>query len=406
LFSLIGNYFGKDQSSLFTNSVEYGNDDLYNQKTNTEFNEIKNTINLDYTKPFGKNITLETGAQYLINGVSNDYEVLNQVAGVYVADLGLTNTFEYNQNVLGLYGTGSYEKKKWGLKAGLRAEHTDLSTLLINTNESNNQKFLNFFPSLHTSYKLNEKVSFQAGYSSRIFRPRLWDLNPFFNISNNYNIKAGNPNLLPEYTDSYEIASIFIFKKTSFNINVYDKYTTQVIEEVSFFEDGVNTHTPYNLGTRNTVGAELNFKYTPNKIFSLHGDANYNYFVRKGTFEEMVFDFEGDQWQTKLTAKFKLSKKLDFELSGNHQSRVQNIQGLVSGNVYSNLGLRYKILNGKGVLNASVRDIFASRYREITIDQEDFYIYSYGQRGRFITLGFSYGFGKGEAMQYSGGRKR
>ena len=54
----------------------------------------------------------------------------------------------------------------------------------------------------------------------------------------------------------------------------------------------------------------------------------------------------------------------------------------------------------------SVRDLFATRARETEIAQEDFYIYSFGQRGRFITLGFSYGFGKGEAMEYSGGRRR
>lgn len=406
LFSLIGNYFGKDQSSIFTNTVVEGTDNLFNQKTNTIFNEVKNTVNLDYTRPINKFITIETGAQYLINDVRNDYEVLNKTSGIYVVDSGLTNTFEYNQNVLGVYGTGSYEKKKWGVKLGLRVEQTDLETLLINTDEKNDQNFTNLFPSVHTSYKLNDTISFQIGYSSRVFRPRLWDLNPFFNISNNFNIRAGNPNLMPEYTDSYEFGSIFIFKKVSFNVNIYDKYTRQVIEQVSVFENGVNTYTPYNLGTRNTAGAELNFKYSPNKVFSIHGDANYNIFVRKGTFEGQNFDFTADQWQSKLTGKYKVSKSLDVELSGNYQSRVQTIQGLISGNVFSNLGLRYKILKGKGVLNASVRDIFASRFREIAVDQEDFYLYSYGQRGRFITLGFSYGFGKGEAMQYSGGRRR
>ena len=53
----------------------------------------------------------------------------------------------------------------------------------------------------------------QAGYSRRIYRPRLWDLNPFFNIRNNFNIRVGNPNLLPEFTDSYEVTSIFNLKK-------------------------------------------------------------------------------------------------------------------------------------------------------------------------------------------------
>jgi hypothetical protein len=61
-------------------------------------------------------------------------------------------------------------------------------------------------------------------------------------------------------------------------------------------------------------------------------------------------------------------------------------------------------MKGKGVFNFSVRDVFSSRIQESTIDQADFYQYSFQQRGRFITLGFSYGFGKGEAMSYSGRR--
>ena len=72
----------------------------------------------------------------------------------------------------------------------------------------------------------------------------------------------------------------------------------------------------------------------------------------------------------------------------------------------TDLGLRYKLMNGRGVFNLGVRDVFASRIRENIIDQDDFYVYSFGQRGRFATLGFSYGFGKGEAMEYSGGRRR
>ena len=63
-------------------------------------------------------------------------------------------------------------------------------------------------------------------------------------------------------------------------------------------------------------------------------------------------------------------------------------------------------MNGKGVINLSVRDVFASRIMESEAYQPTFYLYNWQQRGRFITLGFSYGFGKGEAMEYSGRRRR
>ncbi len=230
LFSAIGSFFGKDQSSEFINTTVSGENANNDQQTETEFQQAEYTFKLDYTNPLTEQITLETGAQYLINDVGNDFTVRDRLDGTWVTVEELTNNFEYNQKVLGAYGTGAYEAEKWGVKLGLRVENTDLSTLLTNTNESNNQNFTNLFPTVHSSYKFAENISVQAGYSRRIYRPRLWDLNPFFNIRNNFNIRVGNPDLLPEFTDSYELTSIFNLKKSSINTSIYHRYTTEVIE--------------------------------------------------------------------------------------------------------------------------------------------------------------------------------
>ena len=80
------------------------------------------------------------------------------------------------------------------------------------------------------------------------------------------------------------------------------------------------------------------------------------------------------------------------------------MQGFRSGFAFMDAGIRKKINDGKFVLNLSVRDIFASRIRELTVNQNDNYFYTFEQRGRFITFGISYAFGKGEAMSYSGRR--
>ena len=75
----------------------------------------------------------------------------------WVIDSGLTNQFEYQQNVFGIYTTGAIEKNNTGLKLGLRLENTLLNTRLITTNELNNRNFNNLFPSLHFSY--NPKIT-------------------------------------------------------------------------------------------------------------------------------------------------------------------------------------------------------------------------------------------------------
>lgn len=404
-FSTQGSFFGKEQSSEFDNVALDGILLDPDQQTVTNFFQRDFIYKLDYTDPIGEQFGLEAGFQYDINDVGNDFTVLNdEGAGNFQPDPGLTNDFRFNQKVLGVYGTGSYEGDNWGVKIGLRAENTDLNTLLVNTDESNARNYNNLFPSFHTSYSFSDGFSVQAGYSRRIYRPRLWDLNPFFNFRNNYNIRRGNPDLLPEFGDSYELTAIMIREKLSLNSSVYHLYTTNVIERVFLFEENVAITTPLNIGTRNQTGFELNGKYTPVDWFILNGDFNYGYFRRNGSFDNQNFDFSGSQWFTRMTGRFKLPADIEIELTGQYESPFVTVQGEVSGFAYMDIGMRKKLLKNKAVINLSIRDVFASRIRESVVNQTTFTLYDFSQRGRFIALGFSYSFGKGEVMTYSGRR--
>jgi len=119
-----------------------------------------------------------------------------------------------------------------------------------------------------------------------------------------------------------------------------------------------------------------------------------------------MIDFTGSQWTGKMSAKLKLPFDIDVEATGRYNSSLETVQGQVSDLAWMDLGIRKKILNGRGILNIAVRDLFESRIRESITDQADFYAFNQGLRGRFITVGFSYGFGKGEAMEFSGRRRR
>ncbi len=401
----LGSFFGKDQSSQFTSRTISGLEENRDQKTATNFNKVDYTFKADYMNPISKEFSLEAGAQYEMNNVGNDFKVEDFTNGEYVIDQSQTNDFEYIQKVLGVYTTGAYEKEKWGVKAGLRVENTELNTFLVNTNEENNRNFTDFFPTLHTSYKVSDKISFQAGYSRRIYRPRLWDLNPFFNISNNFNVRAGNPNLQSEYTDSYELTSIYRIGKASFSSSLYYQYTTDVIERVSTIENNTVFTRPYNVGTNSKVGFETNGKYIPTKWLTVNADFNFNFFDRKGEFENQNFNFSGSQWSLNLTPKFKLPYDIDLELTGRYQSGYETVQGEVSDYATLDFGIRKKVLKGKIMFNLSVRDVFESRIREVFVSQDTFENYSFDQRQRQISFGISYGFGKGEAMNYTGRRR-
>ncbi|WP_372756643.1 TonB-dependent receptor domain-containing protein [Mariniflexile sp.] len=395
LFSALGSSFKKDESSVFNNTTILGDNPDEVQEARTDYALEDYTFKLDYTHPFLETFTLETGSQYAINKVTNDYAI-DEIA----------NIFNFNQNVLGVYNTLAYEGAIWGVKLGLRLENTDISTYLKTSDIKNNKGYTNLFPTLHTSYKLSDNMSFQAGYSKRINRPGLRDLNPFTNIRNNFSISTGNPDLNPEYTDSFEITSIHKFEKASVNMSFFNRFTKDIIERVNTFENSVNTSKPENIGTNTTSGIEMNGKYNPSDWLAINGDFNYSHFNRKGDFEDTSFDFKGTRWSASLTSKFKLPARFDLEVTGNYNSSFKTFQNEISDNLFADIGIRKKVFKGKTILNISVRDLFASRIDETTTTQSTYYLYNSRQRGRFITFGISYGFGKGEAMEFSGQRIR
>lgn len=407
LFSALGRFFGKRQSSEFRNTSLTTSDNIENnQQTKTKFQQEDYTFKLDYTNPITEQFTIETGVQYVSNDVGNDYSVNDYINNIWKPNASLTNNFEYDQKVLGVYATTAYEEEKWGIKVGLRAEKTDLKTLLTNTNESNKRDYTDWFPTVHTSYKVSEWLSFQAGYSKRIYRPRLWNLNPFFNIKNNYSIRVGNPNLQSEYTDSYEFTNIFKIGRATLNASVYHRFTTDIVERVSTFKNNVTISKPLNIGTNAATGFEINGRYSPSKWLSFNGDFNMNAYKRRGKYEKQSFDFSSKRWTSRLTTKIKAPLDIDVEISGKYQSEYQTVQSNIKPTGSVDIGLRKKMLKGKAVVSLGVRDLFETQIYGRTVSKTDYHLNFEGKRGRFITLGFSYGFGKGEAMTYSGRRRR
>lgn len=406
LLSAIGSSFAKDQSSTFINSPTFGEGAQSDEQlSDNDFSQAEYTFQADYTKPISEKITLETGGQYFIQEVKNNYSISELESGEWMVIPELSNNFFFKQKVLGVYGTGAYENEKFGLKLGLRMENTDIHTLLEETNQENNRNFTNLFPTVHASYKLAKTFSVQGGYSRRISRPRFFDLNPFYNIRNTFSVSTGNPDLLPEYTDSYEITGILDHSLFSLSASIYHRYITQTVEDVTIIQDNINITKPMNIGTNNVTGLEVNGKMTPTGWWSLSADFNFNYFDRSGTYESEPFGFESNQWTTRLTNKFNLPADFTLEIVGDYRSSYQTFQRTNSGYAMADIGLRKKIIKGKVIVNLSVRDVFASRISESVTLNPDFYQYSYRQRGRFVTLGVSYGFGKGEAMEFSGGRR-
>ena len=403
LASATGSYFGKDRTSEFNNETLEGNALEFQQLVADDFANAQYNFQIDYTHPFANEHVLEVGSRYQIDDNTSDYRVDDIIDGQLINNPNFTNEFDFDQKVLAFYSTYAIELDVWSFKAGLRVENTDLTTLLRTTDEGNSRNYTDLFPTFHSSYKLSKYFSLQAGYSRRISRPRGWSLNPFSSIRDNLNIRTGNPFLLPEYTDSYEVSAIREWNQASLNASLFHRRTTDVVDRITVVLDTLSISTPRNVGFSRNTGIELNGKLEPAKWITLSGDFNWEYFKRSGTFETNQFDFSNTTWRARLTTQFKLPHEFSGEIRVRYRSEEQQVQSTLNDNAFMDLGVKKKFLKGRAVANLSVRDVFSSRRFITRADQPDFFRINNRQwNRRTIVLGLSYGFGKGDAMEFSG----
>ena len=72
---------------------------------------------------------------------------------------------------------------------------------------------ISLFPSVFLSQKLGGKQELQANFSRRINRPNFFQLIPYTDRTDTLNITRGNPDLVPEFTNSFELSYSKTYQK-------------------------------------------------------------------------------------------------------------------------------------------------------------------------------------------------
>lgn len=366
-------------------------DDL--QRVNNDENERNLLFQADYVHPFGKKRKFETGFRSSFRTISNNFlvEQLDENEDWNVFQ-GFNNEFVYQENIHAAYAIYSAQNGALSYQFGLRSELSDIYTELKLTNERNPQNYLNFFPSIHFSYEVNEENTFQISYSRRLSRPRFRHLLPFWGFADNRNFMVGNPLLRPEFTDSYEIGYLRYFEKGSVLSSVYYRHRTGVIERIMVADStGFTRRFPVNLATENAFGIEFSGNYKLAKDLNLN--ANFNFFraITRGEYEGQLLERDTYTWTTRSTLRYRVLKKVNTQVAFNYSAPQQTPQGRMLALYSIDLGSSVDVLKGNGTLTFSVRDLLNSRVRRTIIDTPDFYSYDEFQwRARMFTLTFNY----------------
>jgi outer membrane receptor protein involved in Fe transport len=293
--------FKRSKDQLLTLSYKYSyspntqyNDNAYTQRMNDpesaqpDFRQYNNagskehTIQVDYAEPIDKKITLEAGTKAILR---NNYSNFNRsdrdsASSEYVPNPAYTDNFKYLQDVYSVYNSYQFKMDKWTAKAGLRLEHTTVDADFTSAQTKVNQDYNNLIPSIsiQRSFKTS---SLNLGFTQRIQRPGIYQLNPFVDNSNPKFISTGNPNLKPELNNTFEF-TYSNFSKNSFTAGLSYQFSNNSIQNVSSLKidstnngtkDTVTTTTFQNLGSNRTLGLNVNanIAFTKKLTLSLNG---------------------------------------------------------------------------------------------------------------------------------------
>ena len=364
--------------------------DLIQRSNNREANK-QWLFQVDFNKPIGEHGKVELGVRTSLRDITNDYVVEENENGTFVNLPGLSNDFIYDENVHAAYLTYGNKVGKFGYQIGNRIEYSDINTELLLTNEVNPRDYFSYFPSAFLNYEFAPGNNAQLSYSRRIRRPRFFDLNPFFTFSDNRNTFSGNPNLDPEFTDSYEINFIKVLDNLTLTSGLFYRHSTDVIQRIlEFNSDGTTNRIPQNLATRDDYGLEFTFQYSGVKWLRVDGNANFFRQNVQGESAGIDLSAETTTWFGRLTTRASFWNS-DLQLRFNYRAPRETVQGTSEGIPSLDLGWSKDILSKQGTVTFSVRDLFNSRRRAGTTIGENFIRDSEFQwRARSITIALNY----------------
>ena len=369
---------------------------LNNGKKNVETGPSKDVnMKLDYTLPLREKDKFEAGFESR-NDISEDSTklyFLDPETGDFILQPEFSHLTNYYENIYAVYGLYAGYVNNFGYQLGLRGEYTDRTI-----KSSGESDFVldgwDYFPTIHLSYDLPKDMQIMASYSRRIDRPHGWELEPFITWQDEFNVRKGNPDLLPELIDSYDASFLKKLDKGSFSTDVYFKVTHNKSERVqSVFIENVIMNTVENVGEDYSLGAEFLFNYNIFKWWEIDFSGTYYYYKIVGDLYDAPFERTSNNWNSRFNNTFNAWKDLQIQLNSSYNSGSVTAQGTSSG--FYQLDAAAKISFLKKTLSATLqaRDIFGTALRENISRGEGFYTYNkYQPKAPVVSVTLSYRF--------------
>jgi outer membrane receptor protein involved in Fe transport len=318
--------------------------------------------------------------------------------------LATTNNanFEYDRSIYSAYATFSKQLGKWSLQAGTRFEKFDAEATFKKVGGDDiliNDDFLTLYPSGFINYESNDKNSFNLSVSRRVDRPSLEQLNPIREWSTPQIDSEGNPNLVPQFTNSVEFNYTRKTKIGSITTGVFYRKIYKEITRI-IFQSPTNSEKLIlsydNLVDNNAYGFEVSGNLEFTKWFS--SNLSFDAYSKRvnGVVDNKPLSIDVTVFNTRINNTFKASKNLRFQLSGIYRGRDLRLQFVRKPIWKVDLGASQNVLKGDGTITFRISDVFNSFNFAFDGDKPIKRNGQFNRETQTAYIGFNYRFGSGK----------
>ncbi len=351
---------------------------------------------LDYAVPLSKAHSLKLGYAFEEDhyGFSNVGANVDPETGMETIDPSLTNQFEFEQRIHALYASDQGGAGAWSWLAGVRSEWTSTEALQVTGGASTAGRYADVFPSVHVDRTLSDRSTLSFGASRRINRPNPIFLNPYINHEYPPNLTAGNPDLRPQFTQSFDLAYGYEHGDASYGLTGYYRRNTDSVTDVTeYLGNGLTLTTKSNLPRNDSAGLEFaaSGHLSAKLLYSLSGNAFYS------EIDATALGFPS----LKSTTGLNLKAKLDFHPTVADSAQIiftrtdkrLTPQGSVSASNIVNLGYKHQLMAALSAA-ATISDVFnGQHYQRYASTASLTQVYERSVIGRVAWVGLTYSIG-------------
>ena len=372
-----------------------------NYATNQEF-----ILQADYQTPVSKTLQVEFGAKNTLRRVTSDYNYLlaGPTTDFAVDPSRPSGLLDYDQNIAAAYlSTTLTLPRGVVIKPGLRYEYTSIQASIGGPTAISIPDYGRLLPSINIGKKVGESSSLKFGYTRRIRRPFIDDLNPNFNTANPLNIKIGNPYLKPETVDRIEIGYSTQLKKTYLNFSLYTRLNTDDIQSISQRSDtlvGAVVTRVTNLGKEYNYGTNLFATINLTPKWSVNANLDIMYRFIQGLALDInglsaLISNQGFRWGGRMDTQLQLDKGWVVQANIGYRGKDIALQGYRIGFAQYSLGARKSFTNKRGSIGIVAENFLTQGMRFTSIlnsaqFSQDYRQYIYNSS---VRATFSYKFG-------------